>query len=436
MFAFARARYRQGMIANRTSVATQSSATLRPLQPRQESTSAVVSLAAAGFGTDDPVLRATSWLRRTSVIPYWLLIVLAVGVAGSVGLLGVAAATARRDAAVATTSHVASPARPSALPAAPRTDGPAGDAAFGQIQNLSAQVGSLAADLEQAQRDAATLNNQTQQQSQQMAQTQAALQSSQQEARATEQQLQAVQQERQSQVQDLTARVQTLDQRISQLEQLADQLRTMVGLPASQGPVGGPTASDLSGGADAQAAGDAIARDMDRLTAVQTSLDQVNQRAQAQLAAARAAVANVPTGALSLSTTPRGVPVSGVLTQGFGPTDVVQEPSYGAFAHFHSGIDLAVPTGTPVKATAAGTVVVAGWSGGYGNLVVIDHGNGIQTYYGHNSQLVVTVGQQVKAGQVISLSGSTGNSTGPHVHYEIRVDGVPVDPTPFTELTP
>jgi murein DD-endopeptidase MepM/ murein hydrolase activator NlpD len=94
----------------------------------------------------------------------------------------------------------------------------------------------------------------------------------------------------------------------------------------------------------------------------------------------------------------------------------------------HEGIDIAVGTGTPVHAAAAGTVIYAGWMEGYGNLVVIDHGGGLSTAYGHNSSLASSVGQSVSAGQVIAYSGSTGHSTGPHVHFEVRVNGSPVDP--------
>lgn len=95
---------------------------------------------------------------------------------------------------------------------------------------------------------------------------------------------------------------------------------------------------------------------------------------------------------------------------------------------FHTGVDIAVPTGTPVYAAAAGTVVKAGWSGGYGYLVVIDHGNGYQTYYAHNSRLCVSVGQSVSKGQNIAYSGSTGNSTGPHLHFEVRINGNTTNP--------
>jgi murein DD-endopeptidase MepM/ murein hydrolase activator NlpD len=111
-------------------------------------------------------------------------------------------------------------------------------------------------------------------------------------------------------------------------------------------------------------------------------------------------------------------PVHGVLTSGFG----------WRWGRMHEGIDLAVPNGTPVVAAAAGTVIIAGWMGGYGNLVVVDHGGGISTAYGHNTSVTAGVGQQVAQGQLIAYSGSTGHSTGPHVHFEVRINGGPVDP--------
>lgn len=111
-------------------------------------------------------------------------------------------------------------------------------------------------------------------------------------------------------------------------------------------------------------------------------------------------------------------PVHGILTSGFG----------WRWGRMHEGIDLAVANGTPVVAAAAGTVIVAGWMGGYGNLVVVDHGGGISTAYGHNTSVTVGVGQQVAQGQLIAYSGNTGHSTGPHVHFEVRVNGAAVDP--------
>lgn len=111
-------------------------------------------------------------------------------------------------------------------------------------------------------------------------------------------------------------------------------------------------------------------------------------------------------------------PVGGPITSGFGPR----------WGRMHEGIDIAGSSGTPIAAAAAGTVIIAGWSGGYGNLVVIDHGNGISTAYGHNSSLAVSVGQSVGQGTVVSGMGTTGHSTGVHLHFEVRVNGSAVDP--------
>jgi murein DD-endopeptidase MepM/ murein hydrolase activator NlpD len=97
----------------------------------------------------------------------------------------------------------------------------------------------------------------------------------------------------------------------------------------------------------------------------------------------------------------------------------------------HTGLDFRADTGDAVRATAAGKVTVAGWQGGYGRMVEIDHGNGLTTRYGHLSSTAVKVGDTVKAGQVVGRVGSTGRSTGPHLHYETRVGGDPVDPQKF-----
>jgi murein DD-endopeptidase MepM/ murein hydrolase activator NlpD len=100
-------------------------------------------------------------------------------------------------------------------------------------------------------------------------------------------------------------------------------------------------------------------------------------------------------------------------------------------AAMHTGIDFRGDVGDPIRATAAGTVTVAGWSGGYGKMVEIDHGNGLSTRYGHLSQIGVDIGDKIKIGQTIGRMGSTGRSTGPHVHYETRIDGEAVDPQKF-----
>jgi murein DD-endopeptidase MepM/ murein hydrolase activator NlpD len=111
-------------------------------------------------------------------------------------------------------------------------------------------------------------------------------------------------------------------------------------------------------------------------------------------------------------------PVSGPITSPFGMR----------WGTLHPGIDIGVPSGTPVHAAASGTVIWCGWMSGYGNLVMIDHHNGLVTLYGHNTSVAVGCNQQVSQGQVVSYSGCTGFCTGPHVHFEVRLHGSPVDP--------
>ena len=98
------------------------------------------------------------------------------------------------------------------------------------------------------------------------------------------------------------------------------------------------------------------------------------------------------------------------------------------YGRLHAGIDLRAPRGTPIQASAAGKVVFAGYSGGYGRMIVIDHGSGIQTAYAHNSRNLVTTGQRVRQGEVIGNVGKTGNASGNHVHFEFRRHGRPLDP--------
>ena len=117
-------------------------------------------------------------------------------------------------------------------------------------------------------------------------------------------------------------------------------------------------------------------------------------------------------------------PISGPITSEFGWRT---HPIFGS-ARFHSGLDIGGDYGMPIHAAASGVVIEAGWIGGYGNTIMIEHGSGIVTLYGHNESLAVGVGQQVNQGDVIAYCGSTGNSTGPHCHFEVRVGGEPVSP--------
>lgn len=114
-------------------------------------------------------------------------------------------------------------------------------------------------------------------------------------------------------------------------------------------------------------------------------------------------------------------PVSGIITSRFGNRESIRSSG-------HTGLDIAAPYGTSIKAAASGTVTFAGYSGGYGYVVKMSHGNGVETYYGHCSKLYVSAGQKIDAGDVIAAVGSTGNSTGNHLHFEVRVNGSEVNP--------
>lgn len=124
------------------------------------------------------------------------------------------------------------------------------------------------------------------------------------------------------------------------------------------------------------------------------------------------------------SALPSSWPVRGYITSGFGPRGAT---SVGG-TRYHEGIDIAAPVGTEVLASGDGVVTFAGYKGGFGRAVIIDHGFGISTLYAHNSQVLVAEGQRVARGTPVSAIGMTGRTTGPHLHYEVLVDGVPVDP--------
>jgi murein DD-endopeptidase MepM/ murein hydrolase activator NlpD len=126
--------------------------------------------------------------------------------------------------------------------------------------------------------------------------------------------------------------------------------------------------------------------------------------------------------------TPSIWPVVGKLESGFGGR---RNPFGGSGYEFHSGQDIDAPPGTPVVAGASGTVIFTGWQNGYGQLVVIDHGGGLTTRYGHLSHIDVELGKVVTRGEFLGKVGSTGRSTGPHLHYEVRINDEPVNPLQY-----
>ena len=168
---------------------------------------------------------------------------------------------------------------------------------------------------------------------------------------------------------------------------------------------------------------------IEELNASSAQITSLLKARQAERAAARAAAEAASQQSSSgyswvQGTGQLGWPVSGEITSPYGYRT---HPIWGTTI-YHSGIDIGVDEGTPVHAADGGTVAWSGWMGGYGYAVVIDHGNGMSTLYAHNSDLAVSEGQDVGKGQVVAYAGSTGNSTGPHVHFEVRISGDPVDP--------
>jgi murein DD-endopeptidase MepM/ murein hydrolase activator NlpD len=135
---------------------------------------------------------------------------------------------------------------------------------------------------------------------------------------------------------------------------------------------------------------------------------------------------------LRLSSIPRGLPVNGYITDGFG---MRRNPFNGEGREVHEGLDIAVDFGTPVTSTADGLVIYAAPHAGYGNLVIVYHNNGITSRYGHLSRIAVEAGQRVKRGDQVGNVGSTGRSTGPHVHYEIRENDQSIDPLRYVGQT-
>jgi murein DD-endopeptidase MepM/ murein hydrolase activator NlpD len=234
----------------------------------------------------------------------------------------------------------------------------------------------------------------------------------------------------QEQLLQLSKKANALQDQMDQLGQTEDEIRRMTGVSADDNSSG--EAHDGQGGPYPYVEADAsnVKKSLDRmekdLATRKDSLEQLSKQIKEQQEQV-AALGGVPDGGIvggAGANVPSIWPAAGTVSSPFGMR-------WGG-SDFHPGIDIANDSGTPIRATADGTVVTAGWnSGGYGNMVDIDHGNGITTRYGHAEQVIVTAGQFVRKGQVIAYMGSTGFSTGPHVHYEIHVNGQLVNPASY-----
>ena len=213
-----------------------------------------------------------------------------------------------------------------------------------------------------------------------------------------------------------------LQEDMNRLNQLDNEIRRMVNseevsATSRSGTVRPNLAFNGQGGSGVKPTADEIANLVRELQETAQARQQSLTSLRAQLTDRKARIA----------ATPSIWPASGDVTSRFG----WRSSPWGWGSDWHPGIDIANDYGTPVAAAADGRVSFAGWYSGYGNLIHIDHGNGIVTLYGHNASILVSVGQQVHKGDIIAKMGSTGASTGPHVHYEVQVNGTAVNPASF-----
>ncbi len=216
------------------------------------------------------------------------------------------------------------------------------------------------------------------------------------------------------------------------------EMRTLLGMGAKRAIIesdeaqgtGGPTAVDSIDARQKLWSGP----DLD-LAAVRREVEGVRRESEKRLASFQEIAWYIANQRSLFRATPSVWPAEGNVTSPFGYrfSPFGSEESFG---EFHPGIDIANHRETPIRATAEGVVRFAGWSGGYGNMVMIDHGYGFTTLYGHSSKLVVKKGDRVRRGDMIAYMGTTGRSTGQHVHYEIWRDGKPVNPLRYLKIQP
>lgn len=226
-------------------------------------------------------------------------------------------------------------------------------------------------------------------------------------------------------IQQFNQKIKMVETQLSRLEKFDRKLRVITALekqnPASADfGLGGPNALD-TGGEFANGVGKMNQSMIDTLNG---DLGRLRQQAESQEISFFELDEFFKEQSSLLSHTPSIWPVRGWITSTFG----YRRSPFTGLREIHEGLDVATQNGSPVVAPAAGIVITAGFHRGYGNMLEIDHGYGVTTRYGHNSKIMVTPGRKVKRGDVVALVGSTGRSTGPHLHYEVIVNGVPVNP--------
>ncbi|MFT3707508.1 MAG: M23 family metallopeptidase [Archangium sp.] len=211
-------------------------------------------------------------------------------------------------------------------------------------------------------------------------------------------------------------RVERFDQKLRAITLLSDPQRNLAMGPTEQQPLTGSGENQFVRSKDAEGP-QVLAAKLDKLSAEATRQEQSLQELQAYFQDQKSLLASVPS----------VWPTRGWVTSDFGS----RLDPYTSERVMHAGLDIAGPHGKEVVAPSDGTVVFAGLEGGYGNVLVIDHGYGIKTRYGHLASIKVKAGERVKRGDIIAALGNTGRSTGPHLHYEVRVNGIAQNPRKF-----
>ena len=228
------------------------------------------------------------------------------------------------------------------------------------------------------------------------------------------------------QIQRLGADINHLKNRVAALDALEQEIRVAANLNDSGDQenifgVGGPPSDDLDTELTLAEQHNSLMRDMHaQVSLLKTAAAQKQQDLKTLLSGVEAQ-RNL------LARTPTILPVKGWISSRFG----YRKSPFGGRREFHKGVDIAAKNRSPVVATADGVITFAGAKAAYGKTIVIDHGHGIVTSYGHLSKTLVKAGRHVKRGDTVGLVGSTGRSTGPHVHYEVRLDGMPVNPQKY-----
>ncbi|MBL8922548.1 MAG: M23 family metallopeptidase [Myxococcaceae bacterium] len=226
----------------------------------------------------------------------------------------------------------------------------------------------------------------------------------------------AVIREQLAHVQGTLDRVERFDQKLRAITLLSDPQRNLAMGPTEPAPAQG-TGDNQFVRSSGQESPQALVARLDKLSAEATRQEQSLQELQAYFSGQKSLLASVPS----------VWPTRGWVTSDFGS----RVDPYTSERVMHAGIDIAGPHGKEIIAPSDGTVVFAGLEGGYGNVVVIDHGYGIKTRYGHLASVKVKPGERVKRGDLVAAMGNTGRSTGPHLHYEVRVNGIAQNPRKF-----